>query len=104
MNERKENLQDVLERVNRVDEGVNNLIIPILKDTIKDSNKHNTKLFIFAIAELVIILITVLTAIFIVYQQTEKYQEFLSQFDYETTVYQDTSDESTINSGITINN
>jgi hypothetical protein len=98
-----EDLKNVLDKVNNVENGVNNLIIPILKDTIKDSNKHNTKLFIFALAELIIILITVLTAIFVVHQQNDKYQEFLSQFDYETTVYQDTDDSSVINSGITFN-
>lgn len=100
----KENLQDVLEKLNQVDTGVNNLIIPILKDTIKDGNKHNTKLFIFAMIELAVIFVVTIFSVFLVYKQNIKYQEFLSQFDYETTVFQDTDDSSTINSGITINN
>ena len=88
--DKKENLNEVLNQVNNVNDGINNMIIPILKDTIKDGNKHNTKLFIFAICELVVILITVITSIFIVYKQNEKYKEFLSQFDFgEETVYQD---------------
>lgn len=100
----KENLQDILEKLNQVDTGVNNLIIPILKDTIKDGNKHNTKLFIFAMIELAVIFVVTIFSVFLVYKQNIKYQEFLSQFDYETTVFQDTDDSSTINSGITINN
>lgn len=99
----KENLQDILDKVNQVDAGVNNLIIPILKDTIKDGNKHNTKLFIFAMIELVVIFLITIFSVFLVYKQNIKYQEFLSQFDYETTVFQDTDDNSTINSGIVLN-
>lgn len=88
--DKKENLTEVLNQVNNVNDGINNMIIPILKDTIKDGNKHNTKLFIFAMCELVVILITVIISIFIVYNQNQKYQEFLSQFDFgEETVYQD---------------
>lgn len=99
----KENLQDILDKVNQVDAGVNNLIIPILKDTIKDGNKQNTKLFIFAMIELAVIFLITIFSVFLVYKQNIKYQEFLSQFDYETTVFQDTDDNSTINSGIVLN-
>lgn len=87
--ERKENLQDILDKVNQVDTGVNNLIIPILKDTIKDGNKHNTKLFIFAMMELIIILLVTIASVILIYKQNIKYQEFLSQFDFETEYVQD---------------
>ena len=99
----EKNLHDILKQVKEVDTGINTLMIPILKDTIKDGNRHNTRLFIFAMCELVIILATILTSIFVVYKQNIKYQEFLGQFDFETEIYQDTDDNSSINSGINVN-
>lgn len=99
----KENLVDIAEQVKGVDANINSVIVPILKDTIKDGNKHNSRLFILAVIELIIILITVFTSIFFVYRQNIKYQEFLSQFEFDTEVYQDTDDNSIINSGINVN-
>ena len=39
-------LNEVVEKVKDVEDGVTNLIVPILKDTIADSNRHNKRLFI----------------------------------------------------------
>lgn len=101
MNE-KESMYDILNEVKNVDTGINNMLIPILKDSIQDSNKHNKRLFIIIIVLTVIILAMSLFFGFLIYKQNIKYQEFLSQFDFETTetVYQDTDDNSNINSGI----
>ena len=87
--EEKNNINDVLTQVKEVDEGINNMIIPLLKDTIKDSNKYNKRLFTIAIVELCILLITIIVGMYLIYKQNIKYQEFLSQFDFETeTIYQ----------------
>ena len=87
----KDNLENILKQVQHVDNGINTMLVPILKDTIKDGNRHNTKLFIFAMCELLVLLITIIFSLILVYNQNQKYQDFLSQFDYESsdTVYQD---------------
>jgi len=97
-----ENLKDILNQVKNVDTGINNMLIPILQDTITYGNKHNKRIFILSIIELFIIIIVSVTAMFFIYKQNIQYQEFLSQFEFETTetIYQDTDDNSTINSGI----
>lgn len=102
MNE-KESMYDILNEVKNVDTGINNMLIPILKDSIQDSNKHNKRLFIIIIILTVIILAMSLFFGFLIYKQNIKYQEFLSQFDFKSEVYQDTDDNSTINSGINYN-
>lgn len=99
------NLKEILNQVKSVEGGINQMLIPLLQDTIADANKHNRRLFILAVLELLIILATVFGSLILVYRQNVKYQEFLSQFDFETTetVYQDTDDNSSINSGINYN-
>ena len=79
-----DNMKEILDQVKSVDGGINNMLIPILKDTISDCNRHNTKLFIIAIIELIIILAIGIFSLFLVYKQNVKYQEFLSQFDFES--------------------
>lgn len=99
----KESMYDILNEVKNVDTGINTMLVPILKDTIQDSNKHNKRLFIMLIISMVMVLCISVFSIYLVYKQNIKYQEFLSQFDFETEVYQDTDDNSTINSGINYN-
>ena len=96
-------LNEVVEKVKQVDDGVSNIIVPLLKDTIKDSNKHNKNLFILNILLILVTLIIAIVAIIAVMKQNEKYAEFLSQFEFESdTVYQSTNDYSNINDGIRI--
>lgn len=101
------NLNDVVTQIKNVESGVNNMIVPMLKDTIKDNNKQNTKLFILFAISLIISAVVTFYSLFLVYKQNIKYQEFLSQFDFESEVFQDldTKDNSTgvINDGIKIN-
>lgn len=106
--EEKENLKQVLKGVEDVNQGIHDMIIPILKDTIKDGNKTNKRLFIFAMIELFIILIISITSAILIYKQNIKYQEFLSQFEFgEESIYQDVDagdgSNSVINDGINVN-
>lgn len=95
-------LSEVVEKVKGVEDGVANLIVPILKDTIEDTNQHNRRLFIMNVILAVALLVVSLGAMLLVAYQNERYAEFLSQFEFEETVYQETSDNSNINSGINI--
>jgi len=91
-------LNEVVQKVQQVDDGVNNLIIPLLKDTIADSNRHNKRLFILNIVLCISMLAAVIFSQILVAYQNSKYAEFLSQFEFETSVYQefDTTDNSQI--------
>lgn len=91
-------LREVVEKVQQVDDGVNNLIIPLLKDTIADSNRHNKRLFILNLILAISILFVSVFSQVLVAIQNQQYAEFLSQFEFESTVYQDfdTTDESKI--------
>lgn len=98
-------LSEVVEKVKGVEDGVANLIVPILKDTIQDANEHNKRLFIMNIILAVALLVVSLGAMFLVAYQNERYAEFLSQFEFESetsTIYQQTDDNSDINDGIRI--
>ena len=95
-------LKEIVEQVKGVDEGINNLIVPLLKDTIADGNRHNKRLFILNVILVISMLIISIYSQFLVMEQNKKYADFLSQFEFEETVYQETSDNSSINSGINI--
>lgn len=82
-------LNEVVEKVKNVEDGVTNLIIPILKDTIADGNKHNRRLFITNIILTISLLVVSLVSIIIISQQDKKYADFLSQFEFETEIIQD---------------
>jgi hypothetical protein len=95
-------LNDVVEQVKGVDEGINNLIVPLLKDTIEDGNRHNKRLFILNVILAIALLVVSIVSQVLVMEQNKKYADFLSQFEFEETVYQETTDNSTINDGIRI--
>lgn len=98
-------LEEVVEKVKGVEDGVANLIVPILKDTIKDTNQHNKRLFIMNVILAVALLIVSIGAMVLVAVQNQKYADFLSQFEFESetnTIYQETDDNSDINDGIRI--
>ena len=101
----KEKLDEVYEEVKNVDDGINAILVPILQDTIADGNRYNKRMFIITIISLIVIVVIGVTSLILMYTQNQKYQEFLSQFDFETTetIYQDTDDNSIINDGININ-
>ena len=98
-------LNEVVEKVKQVDDGVNNIIVPLLKDTIADGNRHNKRLFILNIFLTISILIITIFSLVLVMIQNQKYADFLSQFEFEgesNTIYQSTNDYSNINDGIRI--
>lgn len=95
-------LKEVVDKVKGVEDGVSNLLIPILQDTIKDCNKHNTKLFILNILLAIFILIIAIFSQVLVIRQNEKYSDFLSQFEIESDIYQDVDNYSVINDGISV--
>ena len=98
-------LEEVVEKVKGVEDNVNNLVIPILKDTIQDGNRHNKRLFILNMVLAISILIISIFSQILVTFQNEHYADFLSQFEFEgeTTLIQNTDDYSAINSGINYN-
>lgn len=102
------NLNDLVAQIKSVESGVNNMIVPLLKDTIADTNKHNRRLFILCIIALLSMVCLGIYSQFLVAKQNEKYTEFLSQFEFGTEeIYQelDTYEggDAIINSGITVN-
>lgn len=104
----KENMENVLNEVKNVDSSITKIIVPLLEDTIADGNRHNKRLFVLIMIELFIILAISITALFLVYKQNVKYDEFLSQFEFgEELIYQDVDagdgSNSIINDGIKIN-
>ena len=97
-----QDLEEVAEKIKGVEDGVTNIIVPILKDTIKDSNLHNKRLFISNIALIVLIFIVAIIAMILSVYQNNRYVEFMSQFDASETIYQETKDNSSITRGINI--
>lgn len=104
---KENNLKEVVTKMKSVENGISDIIVPMLKDTIQDYKKTFNKMFI-----IVILLITLLTgtigyALFLVYKQNTKYEEFLSQFDFSSEITQDVdaddNSSATINDGIEIN-
>ena len=96
-----QDLDEVAEKIKGVEDGVTNIIVPILKDTIKDSNLHNKRLFISNIALIILIFVVAIIAMVLSVYQNNKYVEFLSQFEFDKdTVIQSTNDYSNINDGI----
>ena len=97
-------LKDVLKEIKTVDDNVQAIIEPLLKDTISDYKKVYNKL-IFVIVLLILGLMgTILYYTHELSKQTDKYNEFLSQFEFESDeyIYQETDDYSVINSGIDV--
>ena len=101
----KEPVNQIIQGIKGIDENVTGVIVPILKDTITDYRRVVNKLIVVVVILILIISILSGLGFFIISNQIKKYDEFLSQFDFEndTSVYQDTDDDSSINSGITIN-
>ena len=92
--------KQIIDEVKNIDNNVTSIIVPLLKDTIEDYRK-----IVFKLVIVIILMIFGIIGISIygIYQ----YNDFLSQFEYESDeVYQtiDSGDgsNSTINDGITV--
>ena len=88
MNE-EQNLKELVKQIKGVDDGINSMIIPMLKDTINDYKKTFNKMIIIVILLIACLLGTVCYSQFLIYKQNKEYKEFLSQFEFESEVYQD---------------
>lgn len=90
MNE-EQNLKELIKQIKGVDDGINSMIIPMLKDTIDDYKKTFNKMIIVVILLIIGLLSTVGYSQFLIYKQNKEYKEFLSQFEFESTdtTYQD---------------
>lgn len=101
------NLNDIAKQIKDVESGVNNMIIPLLKDTISDANMHNRRMFIIVILCLSIIALLGIFAQFEIAKQSKQYADFLSQFEIQGDIVQDVDADNgssaVINDGITIN-
>ena len=106
MNEQK-NLNDIIKEIKNLDTGITSVLIPILKDTNNDYRKIFNKLIIIIVILLIGLISVIGYSQYLISKQADKYNDFLSQFEFESEVYQDleTSDESSliVNSGITYN-
>ena len=92
-----EKIETIIKDIKMLDNNVMNIIVPMLKDTIEDYRK-----IVFRLIAIIILLIFGL--LIIAGYSIYKYNDFLSQFEYNSEVYQDlqTTDNSTlnVNSGI----
>lgn len=92
-----EKIETIIKDIKMLDNNVMNIIVPMLKDTIEDYRK-----IVFRLIAIIILLIFGL--LIIAGYSIYKYNDFLSQFEYSSEVYQDlqTTDNSTlnVNSGI----
>lgn len=101
------NIEELIEKIKSVESGVNGMIVPLLKDTIEDTNKHNKRLFGLCVISLIVILVLGICSQYFIFKQNDKYNEFLSQFEIGTgEIYQDLDafegGDAIINSGISI--
>jgi hypothetical protein len=99
------NVEDIIKEIKGIDNNVTGIIVPMLKDTIEDYRKIVFNL-IFVIVFLIVGIVGMgISSQIIISQQIDKYNDFLSQFEYEGDEYtQQTNDTSDINSGINVIN
>ena len=102
-----ENLHNILKQLKQVDNGINTMIVPMLKDTINDYKKTFSKMVVIIIILIIELLGVIGYSQYLIAKQNDKYNEFLSQFEFESDmVYQDVDgadgSNSTINDGIVV--
>lgn len=100
----EKSVTDIVNEIKAVDTNVNNIIIPILKDTITDYKKTFQRMFIIILVQIGALFIIITYCSYLFSQSNKKYTDFVSQFEFEGSnyVYQDTDNNSQINDGITI--
>lgn len=108
MSEEK-NLQSIIKEIKGLDEGINSMIVPMLKDTINDYKKTFNKMVIIIVILIIGLLGVIGYSQYLIAKQNDKYNEFLSQFEFESDETYQTIDggdgsNSTINDGIEVTN
>lgn len=101
------NLNDILNQIKGVQTGINDMIVPMLKDTIDDYKKTFNKMVVIIVILIFGLLGTIGYSQYLIYKQNDKYNDFLSQFEFETEYIQeidaDGNSSGTIYDGININ-
>lgn len=112
MNEEK-NLQNIIKQIKGLDDGINSMIVPMLKDTINDYKKTFNKMVVIIIILIIGLLGVIGYSQYLIAKQNDKYNEFLSQFEFEGESHEydytqdlDSTDggDSIINDGINVIN
>lgn len=100
----EKSVNEIVKEIKQIDNNVTNIIVPMLKDTIEDYRKIVFRL-IFVIVLLIIGIVGLgVASQIIISNQIDKYNDFLSQSEYEGEIYQDLDTgeggDAIINSGI----
>lgn len=99
--------EDIVREIQNIDNNVNGVVTKLLKDTISDFKKILVKLVVIIILLVVSNVGIAGTGMFLIYKQIDKYNEFLSQFEYESSDYikevSTSNGDSIVNDGININ-
>lgn len=101
-------INELITQIKNVENGVNNMVVPLLKDSINDTNMHNHRLFILCVVLIVSMLIIGVFSQILITKQNQKYTDFLNQFEFkgsDTSYIQDldaVGGNAIINSGIDV--
>lgn len=79
-----ETVENIVNEIKGIDNNVTNVIVPILRDTISDYRKVVNKLIAIVIILVICLASLGIVGYFIISNQIEKYNEFLSQFELES--------------------
>ena len=108
--EKEKNLQEIVDQMKGLENGINSMVVPMLKDTINDYKKTFNKMVVIVILLIVGLLGVIGYSQYLIYRQNREYKEFLSQFEFEGVEENysqdlDASDggDAVINSGINVN-
>ena len=100
-------LEKAIQTITGVDENIQGVLVPLLRDTINDYRKVTTKLVMLLVLTIVLLGGVIVYSQFLLAEQADKYNEFFSQFEFEySDVYQDIltgdnySGDAIINNGI----
>lgn len=100
-------LEKAIQTITGVDENIQGVLVPLLRDTINDYRKVTTKLVMLLVLTIVLLGGVIVYSQFLLAEQANKYNEFFSQFEFEySDVYQENitgseySGDAIINDGI----
>lgn len=102
-------VNNIVREIKDIDNNVTGVLVPILKDTITDYRKIVFKLIIVIVVLILSLVALGVTSQIIIAKQVQKYNDFLSQFDfsgsdsYTQAIDADNSSNPIVNDGITVN-
>lgn len=80
-------LEKAIQTITGVDENIQGVLVPLLRDTINDYRKVTTKLVMLLVLTIVLLGGVIVYSQFLLAEQADKYNEFFSQFEFEATEY-----------------